>query len=277
MVMAMQMVLLTRWEWFKLRRRWMPWILLGIILAISQLVFWLAATLSEDLSYRSTTDNIANGLGISSFFSPVIAVILASAVLGGEYGWGTLRPVLSRGVGRWPLLASKLAVVWLAVVASLLIVAIATAVSSFIAEAVLIPSESTQAYNASWGSLLGLFGRVAYGFLPYVALALFVVVLTGSNGLGIGLSLGYYFIENVILVPILSNFSWSGQVFAFILGPNVAAWHSLDPTGEANIATFGGLSDMAHGAIFVTIYAVALVSAALALFLRRDISGAKGG
>ena len=277
MTMAIQVALLTRWEWFKLRRRWVPWILLGIILAISQLVFWLAVTLGEDLSYRSTTDNIANGLGISSFFSPVIAVILASTVVGGEYGWGTLRPVLSRGVGRWPFLASKLAVVWLAVAASLLIVAILTAVSSFIAEAVLVTPEASQAYNASWSSLLGLFGRVAFGFLPYAALAIFVAVLTGSNGLGIGLSLGYYFVENVILVPVLSIFSWSGQVFAFILGPNVAAWHSLNPAEESAISAFGGLSDMAHGAVFVTIYAVALAAAALALFLRRDIAGAKGG
>ena len=30
MAMAMQVALLTRWEWFKLRRRWVPWILLGL-------------------------------------------------------------------------------------------------------------------------------------------------------------------------------------------------------------------------------------------------------
>ena len=32
MAMAMQVALLTRWEWFKLRRRWVPWILLGFVL-----------------------------------------------------------------------------------------------------------------------------------------------------------------------------------------------------------------------------------------------------
>ncbi|MEX2599415.1 MAG: ABC transporter permease subunit [Dehalococcoidia bacterium] len=31
---------LTRWEWFKLRRRWMPWILLVILLLFSQLFLW---------------------------------------------------------------------------------------------------------------------------------------------------------------------------------------------------------------------------------------------
>ena len=31
---------LGRWEWFKLQRRWMPWILLGILLLFSQLSVW---------------------------------------------------------------------------------------------------------------------------------------------------------------------------------------------------------------------------------------------
>jgi len=34
-----QIALLTRWEWFKLRRRWMPWIVLGFALAIEQTAF----------------------------------------------------------------------------------------------------------------------------------------------------------------------------------------------------------------------------------------------
>ena len=31
---------LSRWEWFKLWRRWMPWILLAIMLLFSQLAVW---------------------------------------------------------------------------------------------------------------------------------------------------------------------------------------------------------------------------------------------
>lgn len=31
---------LTRWEWFKLRRRWMPWILLALIVVFTQLPIW---------------------------------------------------------------------------------------------------------------------------------------------------------------------------------------------------------------------------------------------
>ena len=280
MAMAMQVVLLTRWEWFKLRRRWVPWILLGFVLVIVQLIFWLVATLSDDVSYRSPAENIANGLGFSSFFGPFIAVILAAAVIGGEYGWGTLRPVLSKGAGRWPFLASKVAIVTLFTAAVLLILSITVMISGFIAEAVLAPPEAESYGDISWVNLLALYGRMVYGFLPYIALALFVVVLTGSNGVGVGLSLGYYIAESVILVPILAIFDWSDQVFAYLLGPNVNAWQSVPGNGgdpPSGIATIGGMSEMAHGFILVTVYIAVLSAAAIWLFLRRDIAGAKGG
>ena len=281
MAMAMQVALLTRWEWFKLRRRWVPWILLGFVLIIEQLLFWLVATLSDDVSYQSTSENIANGLGFSAFFGPFIAVILAAVVIGGEYGWGTLRPVLSKGAGRWQLLASKVAVVVLVTAGILTILCITVTVSGFIAEAILTAPETTESYgDISALNLLALFGRMLYAFVPYIALALFLVVLTTSNGVGIALSMGYYIAETIILVPILANFSWSDQVLAYLLGPNVSAWQSV-PGNEGNpasgIATIGGMSEMLHGFIFVTIYAAVLAAVAVGLFLRRDIAGAKGG
>ena len=277
MAMAMQVVLLTRWEWFKLRRRWVPWILLGIAVVISQLIFWLAVTFGDDLSYQSPTENIANGLGVASFMGPFIAVILASAVVGGEYGWGTLRPVLSRGAGRWPLLLSKISVTLLSTAAGLLILAVIVAVSGFIAEAILTAEDLDGYGSVTWLDLLALYGRSVYAFLPYIALALFAVVLTGSNGIGSAIALGFYFIELAVLTPILGLFRWSDHIFAFMLSPNVNAWISLDPTEESNIATFGGIGDMAHGFIILTVYVVALATAAMTLFMRRDIAGAKGG
>ena len=280
MAAVMQVATLTRWEWFKLRHRWVPWILLGLVLVIVQLLFWLVTTLGDDVSYQSPAENIANGLGFSAFFGPFIAVILAAAVLGGEYGWGTLRPVLSKGAGRWPFLASKAMVVVLVTASILIILSISVVISGFIAEAVLTADPQAEGYGAiSWADLLALFGRMVYGFAPYIVLALFLVVLTASNGVGIGLSLGYYIVETAILVPILANFGWSDRVFTFLLGPNVDAWQSVPGTGEfaSGIATFGGIADMAHGFIILTVYIVVLAAAALALFMRRDIAGAKGG
>ncbi len=278
MTMAMQVATLTRWEWFKLRRRWVPWILLGFVLVVNQLIFWLVAALTDDISYQSTYENIANGLGFSAFFGPFIAVILAAVVVGGEYGWGTLRPVLSLGAGRWQLLTSKVAVVVLFTAALLIILCIAVTISGFIAEAVLTAPETTESYgDISAANLLALYGRMLYAFVPYIMLALLLVVLTTSNGVGIALSMGYYIAENIIVVPIISNFSWSDGVFTYLLGPNVSAWQNVLQGNDSAIVTFGGISTMTHGFIIVTLYIVLLAAAAIALFLRRDIAGAKGG
>ncbi|MBI4236495.1 MAG: ABC transporter permease subunit [Chloroflexi bacterium] len=43
---------LTRWEWFKLQRRWMPWILLALIVAFSQMPIW-----GGFFEYRSRVTN----------------------------------------------------------------------------------------------------------------------------------------------------------------------------------------------------------------------------
>ena len=38
--MIVQVLRLIRWEWFKLRKRWMPWILLIVALAVVQATLW---------------------------------------------------------------------------------------------------------------------------------------------------------------------------------------------------------------------------------------------
>ena len=43
-----QVLRLTRWEWFKLRRRWMPWILLVPLVVIPQIWLW-----GEYFAYRA--------------------------------------------------------------------------------------------------------------------------------------------------------------------------------------------------------------------------------
>ena len=89
--------------------------------------------------------------------------------------------------------------------------------------------------------------------------------------------MGYYIGEGVILAPILSIFSWSDKIYAFLLSTNVSAWQNVLPNNDGSIATIGGISDMGHAFIILTVYIAALTLAAVALFMRRDIAGAKGG
>src|SRR5690349_2483192 len=156
------------WEWFKLKRRWMPWLLLLLLLAFSQLSVWgrlysyrslknsggqvrygvahqtggrvscndlragnlpdalktsdpayirtlvtqcdqAAAVQQQRLQdmYQTFTPpgSVKTTLQQSEVFVVLLATILTASIIGAEYGLGTLRPVLSLGVGRWNLLA----------------------------------------------------------------------------------------------------------------------------------------------------------------------------
>ena len=50
--MIAELANLVRWEWFKLQRRWMPWILLAVLVLVTQLSIlgtWFAFNLSENI------------------------------------------------------------------------------------------------------------------------------------------------------------------------------------------------------------------------------------
>ena len=212
--MIAQVLRLTRWELFKVRKRWMPWILLAIVVVITQLGLWgsyagyhnesIQSLLSSGTSYSSSTQtddgtvsiqltcadvtegrvaeklealpedfrqrrlsavqefrescdvsavreesresfvlpsSIVNGIGVTHMIGVFLVMILAASVPGAEYGWGTLRNALSRGMGRWQLLASKFLLLFLVGAAALLVVSVLNATSSLIA-AVIPPDEA---------------------------------------------------------------------------------------------------------------------------------------
>ena len=57
MSQVLHVLRLTRWELFKLRRRRLPWVLLGIALAISQLFLWGAYFTYHNSAIRSVLVN----------------------------------------------------------------------------------------------------------------------------------------------------------------------------------------------------------------------------
>ena len=346
-----QVLRLTRWEWFKLHRRRMPWILLLIGVAISQLIFWstyafvasggpaaqssmsfqstdthgesveialscndlremeegaLPPNIERDIQRLSQEDRenalntiqalseqcasvneesnsieqamfLPNSLMFAlvsslAFFGVILIMILAASIPGTEYGWGTLRTVLVRGVGRWQLLASKTLVIALASVGLsafvLAIVGVASVIASLTLEGEIVGS-------GEWSELAIAFGKLIYVYLPYVALAVLMSVLTSSSGMGIAISVGYYVIEQIV-VGILANFDWFEGVSTFVLGRAASGW--MD-TGDFSFGAggVGALPDPLPAAMVMLGYTVILGGLAFWLFQRKDVAGAKGG
>ena len=365
---------LTRWEWFKLRRRWMPWILLVPIVLIPQIWLWgeylayravdfygtpdLYFVASKDAQFKedviseedviafSCADiddgiaaarlaglpeeyhqdgidflarireprrhgdrtltvceenleedsrlrlwhsqvfvlpvSLANGLAIIHFVGIVLVPILASSMMGSEYGLGTLRAVLVRGVDRWRFLASKVILLVLVTVAALVIALVPLVISSLVATS-LVPDGMELADPGRWTTILVVSGKVLYALVPYIALALFLTVLTRSAAFGIALAIGYIFAEAAVISSMgerFDRFDWFQNFLDFMLGPGVSGWlveAGVRATGQD--AAFFPLDKVQSNfrAFFVILaYIVALGGAAFWLLQRKDIPGAKG-
>ena len=354
--MIAQVLRLTRWEWFKLRKRWMPWILLVPLVVIPQIWLWSEYSAYRAVDFygepnfyvRSSEDgaisfscadiddgtaaaklalipekyrqegvealsvirkrelceeqraeelklriwhsqvfvlpvSLANGLATAQFVGMILIVILGTSLMGSEYGLGTLRNALTRGgIERWQLLASKALLLILLSAVAVAIASIPIVVSSLIA-ASLIPDGMDLTEPGSWSTVLVMFGKVVYGLLPYVVLALFLTVWTSSTTLGVAIAIGYIFAEGIIISFLgerFDRFGWFQNVLDFLLGPAVAGW--LTETGvratghEAAFFPLDKVESNIRAFLVILSYIAVLASASLWLFQRRDVAGARG-
>lgn len=348
--MIARILRLSVWEWHKIRRRLLPWILLAIVVILMQVAVWGAYVVYrtepfspqystsiqsktdedetvfkaswrcqdvrgerippeiEKLSdehreraltslqefresctgyeeFRTFTSNavllpnsILLGFTLLQGTMFILVSILAAAALGGEYGWGTLRAVLTKGTGRWQSMTGKIVAVMLTALAGLVVAGATVALSSLVIGLFGLESDSLQG-TAAWLDVPVKMGTLLYSFLPYVMLALLATAVTSSTALGIVAFVVHYTLE-ATLIPIFSNFEWFKRVSEYLLSPNVAT--VLETSyGEVSI-TIGENGEAAQPELlhaFLVLAAYTLVFAVLTfwIFQRRDITGAKGG
>ena len=321
--MILSVVRLTRWELFKLRRRWMPWILLGIVILIAQTFLWgtyntyRTADIGEVLKYASfggrtaadiwecreiehpvhvcedqergeqlyrkfersrfiLPNGLSNSLGLVLLIGVIFVPILAASAMGAEYGWGTLRAILTRGTGRRQLLAAKFVAVMLLVVAGLLILSLTSVASSLTIAWLTLSDGFGLADAGKWSTVWVVFGKTVYSLAPYMALALFFSVLTSSAAMGTALVLGYYFIELFVADALFYRFDWFSYISDFLLGTNIAGW--MEGTEAHTVGTLSQipLNDVPgnlHAFFVLLAYIVVPGAAASWLLQRRDIAG----
>ena len=195
-------------------------------------------------------------------------MILAAKVMGVEYGWGTLRTTLTRGVGRWQLLSAKLIMLMVVAFAGIIVAADFIAIASLLAW-IFPPAEDGSLIVTdakAWMDVAIGLGKLVYAIAPHVALAVFLSVLTQSTAQGISMSLVFYVFE-LVIAPILGGIaSWLETVLEVgVLGFNVLEWTSTESTTDTLQAFF-----------VILAYTAVLIAAAIWVFQRRDVAGAKG-
>ena len=222
---------LLRSEIYRLVRRWMPWILIAMMVLLPFVLYeliWVTSSAQlqllrgpnppstpgappPDVQIRNLEQAIQSlrpsrvtelGSGLVQGLGSILVIVVAASHVGTEWAWGTLRTVLAAGAGRIAFLASKyvtligFAILFLAFGLS------AAVVASF--------AVSTQAGLDTTGLDLTRVAEVGarslYGFLPYMALAALIAGWFRSAGGGIAAGLVIYFTES-LAVQLLVSFN----------------------------------------------------------------------
>jgi ABC-2 type transport system permease protein len=268
------MLPLLRSELFRLSRRWMPRVLiLVVVLGVVGVyaILWLTLATQDASDTEGLDEDLALagahsvGLSITSFFVSILAVIIGASLIGTEYGWGTIRALLPRARSRLGLLAAK--------ISALVIFDVVMIVAGFLAALVMsgLIASAEDLNNDLGGSFLTdsvlAIGRTVYVTLPYTALAFFVAVLTRSNAAGIAIGLAVLLTESIvlaILTEITDLFDWLGDI---LFSENSAAITDLNDGSRSD-----DLANPWTAAVILGLWIAGFVAAAIVIFQRRDVT-----
>lgn len=264
------MINLLRSELFRLRHRPQSWLLVVIASLFMALIYGGLTvgtffTSSEadkvDLEDQLRLTNIREfGLSLNTLFGGIMLVILAAGLIGNEYGWNTIRPIVARARSRTALLAAKFLTLAIYTVVFSIALALVTAIISFICATIV---------GVSWGfSTAVVMDAIWYTVgiitinLPGVALAFMLALWTRSNAAGIGVALGISFLEPAIFA-LLGNIN---DVFTSIEKWGIS-WNAIKVLSDGVETDRGLLS------IGMTLgYAALFTIGSFVIFRRRDIT-----
>lgn len=227
--------------------------------------------------------------GYTTFLGVILLSILAGAVIGGEFGFGTLRLALSRGMGRAQILTAQavaLALLSLGIGLAMMLLGVLVGVTIGPLLGATLPALSGGGALA----LVAYWLAISFDLFAFAAIAFFLATLSRSTAAGIAGPLGYYVFE-IIAIGILSALSFAirgnlgaflGHVPDWLLGQNLsviaakafAPLQSVSTTvqqGGGNISN-GPSFGLAHALLVSLTYCVLLVGSTYFIMRRRDIT-----
>ena len=290
------MIGLLRADLLKLGKRWMPYVLLVVMVIGAAAIIWAIGYLSwknDDVEFRGSAlktfaypYSVPALLDSGQFWGAAIFVgILTTSTLATEHNWGTVRPMLVGGASRAGYLASKLLILTLvSIVCLLLALGIGLLMSLWATSVADVDPQVPGGFTAA--DFVLMVSRTALCILPYGLLAFALTVISRSTALGIAGTMGYMVLEAIIV----AIFGTGGSIFqdarVLFLG------HNVTPLMAEN--RFGGPEVDWHNSIAFrdpnednqlglwTATAVILGESALLLgvsflvFLRRDVAISHG-
>ena len=283
-------------ELLKIRKRWLVYVLLLVMLLGAAIQIWLGGYASwrgEDPEFRDDAlrsfvlpYSLPALLDSGQYWGSLLIGILTASVVATEYAWGTVRQAVLRGQTRSVYLILKLAGITIVGSTMLLItlgfgLLLSVWATSAAGEPVTFhpPGVSLSAFDAVLMIL-----RAGYCILPYFLLAFCLTVVGRSTALGVAGILLYMIMES-ILVAILGGLPGPAHTIrAFTLGHNVSAVLAANNLGAAQFNSMAfrdipigrQLPSAWSGAMAIAVYCAALLTVTFYVFQKRDLTSGAG-
>lgn len=289
------MLQLLRSELYRLTRRWMPWIMLGLIF-VSAFVFYFLIWVSinaqlqavksgtipappggtaplEQTLRQIAPDRVAQlGVGVVAGLGSVMLIVFAASHVGTEFGWGTFRTLLAHGASRTGFLVSKALSLVLYAFVFMVVGTIAAIAASYTVSAVagISPGSGVDVVEVA-----RVAAKSGYTFLPYMALAVAIAVWSKSAGAGIASGLVVYFAEGIVAGILVSLNKDYAQIVNWGLSRNASAL-TRTATGQGGPATqdptASTLPDPTQAAVVLAVYCVIFLALAYWRLRSRDVT-----
>ena len=193
------MISLLRADWRKLHHRWMPRILILILLVLVALIFFAISHRARFQPDLPLPNGFVVALSLAAGFARFLWPVLAGSWAGGEYSWGTMRITLTRLPSRVAFSLSGLIMVLLTVVVGLLLVLVVGAIAGSIAGAANhTASISPPGANAP-EVIVKLFHAACLTSSFYAVLAYTAGVVFQSVPAGVGIGIGFSVAQSATL------------------------------------------------------------------------------
>jgi ABC-2 type transport system permease protein len=278
-----------RAELLKLSKRATTWVLLGVSLALTELFAYILpytsyATSGENFATEGTTRQqvlastlpdqlVPNALGGFPVFTGALALIFGALAVGSEYGWGSLKTILTQRPSRLRVFGGKLLALATMLLAAVLILLTVGALSSSLIAAV-------ESKPLDFPAPLDLAEGIAGGWLILAVWCLFGVLLGfvfRSVALPVGLGVVWILaIENLISGVADSLLTGLRPLRDLLPATNAGSlvWTLTTQAGDpGDLAP--GVTDAVTGTratITLVLYLALFVAAGASLLRRQDVN-----
>lgn len=265
------MINLLKSEIFRARKRPQAWIMIMMIVVLQVGLYAglvIASFVRDDPASVNRNIQIDKlweiGLIPTVILSGIMLVVFGSSLMGNEYGWNTIRPLIARAPNRISLLLAKITTLVLYAIVLAAAGVITAVIGSVVGSAIVGVDSGLSAERVL--DIAATIGRIAIGGLPYAMLAFMLAVLTRSNVAGIAIAIALSFLEDVLwsLLGLLTDFADTLREWA--------------PSWNVNRTTlYGGENDydsgdLARSMAIVVAYTLVFALIAIRSFTKRDVT-----